>query len=438
MKSILKNLLVVLLLPLITYAQGPAPGTIISKANVGEYKNLLPESVANRVAKGEYEIKVGEMSPESLDQVYADSFYKASLKNKGKYKLDKNGGIVSAKTGKRERLPYGLPFPEIDTSKPDAGTKIMWNFYATEFQNNAQEAMWTLRTLKGYSVEVEVIGKVARLNYDFNTRNIKTIANNVSYMEIALYLAPADLFGTVVLTWRWMKPTKWDTSWTYTPALRRPRRTTSTNRSDPVGPTDYIVDDINGYSGKIESFEWKLVGERKMLLPFIADAPEGTKVTFPRKGNPAPKYGKGAFTQPRYKVNWGYEHPEKKLAGWWPLNWVFVERPVYIVEGKSKDPYYSIGKQLMIVDRETYRIHIKLGWDRSGEFWRTQVMNQSYYISPDNNVSAAAAEISFVVDEKRNRASVSSRVDPKVNPTIFNMDIDPTMFSSSNFLLYGK
>lgn len=414
------------------------PGTIIKKENLKDFKHLLPDSVAKRVEKGDYEIIVGELSTPDLKNVYAQEFYLSSERNRGKFKLDKDGGLVSVSTNKREKLPYGLPFPEIDPSDPEAGTKIMWNFYATELQTNAQEAMWTLRTLKGYSVEVEVVGKVARLNYDFSTRELKGIASDVSYMEIALYLAPADLFGTVVLTWRWMTSSKWDTTWTYAPSLRRPRRTTSANRSDPVGPTDYIVDDINGYSGKIEFFTWKLVKEQTMLLPYIPDEPEELKVTFPRKGVPSPRHGKEAFSQPRYNVRWSFEEPSKKLAGWWPLNWVFIERPVYIVEGKSKDPYYSIGRQVLIIDKETFRIHMKLGWDRAGDFWRTQVMNQSYYISPNGKLSASAAEISFVVDEKRNRASISSRIDPKVNPTVFNMEIDPTMFSSTNFLLYGK
>ncbi len=426
-----------MLIPAFSHAAELSPGMKINKSNIDAYKDLLPESVAKRVATGDYEITVGEIKGD-MSQVYAPGFYAASSKNKGRFKVDKDGGIVEARTGKRITLPYGLPFPAVEASDPQAGTKIMWNFYATELQTNTQEAMWVLRTLKGHSVEVEVVGKVARFNIDFNTKKIRGVKSGVSYMENAIYLAPADLFGTVVLTWRWQSPRKWDTTWTYVPSIRRVRRTTSANRSDPVGPTDYILDDVNGYSGKIEFFKWKLIGETEMLVPFLPDEPEGTVVTFPRKGIPAPKYGKKAFMQPRYQVKWGYEHPAQKKAAWWPLNWVWVKRPVYLVEGKSKDPYYSIGRQILIIDKETYRIHIKLGWDRAGDFWRTQVMNQSYYISPDGELSASAAEISFVVDEKRNRASVSSRVDPKVNPTIFNLDIDASMFTSSNFLNYGK
>ncbi|MBI2891768.1 MAG: DUF1329 domain-containing protein [Nitrospirae bacterium] len=427
-----------LLLPALALADAPPAGQKISKDNIAAHRDLLPASVADRVASGAYEITIGDLKPASLSTVYAKGFYEASSNNKGKFKLADGGGLVSTASGERTRLPYGLPFPDITASDPDAGTKIMWNFYATEFQNNAQEAMFVLRTLKGNSVEVEVIGKVARLNVDFSTRELPGAAKGNSYMENALYLAPADLFGTVTLTWRWQDSAKWDTTWAYSPSIRRVRRTSSANRSDPIGPTDFILDDLNGYSGKVEFMNWKLIEEKDMLVAYLPDDADSNTVTFPRVGAAAPKFGARAFNQPRYTVRWGYGDPTKGLSAWWPLNWVWVKRPVYVVEGTSKDPYYSIGKQHLVIDRETFRIHMKLGWDRAGEYWRTQVMNQSYYISPKKDVSAAAAEISFVVDEKRNRASVSSRVDEKINPTAFDIQIDPSLFSSSNFLNYGK
>ncbi|MBI2059367.1 MAG: DUF1329 domain-containing protein [Nitrospirae bacterium] len=437
------------------FAAELSPGSKIDKSNVSAYADHVPESVAKRVAAGSYALTIGEMKSGSLGTVYAKGFYDASQANKGKFKLDKEGGLISADSGKRENLPYGLPFPDLDPSDPDAGTKILWNFYATEFQNDSQEAMFVLRTLKGTAVEVEVIGKVARMNVDFASHEVKGAAKGLSYMENALYLAPADLFGTVTLTWRWQEAGKWDTTWAYSPSIRRVRRTSSANRSDPIGPTDFILDDLNGYSGKIEFMKWKLIEQKDMLLAYLPDDPQdggsaargkepgaaeaqGQTVTFPRKGKAAGKYGARAFEQPRYAVRWGYDDPKSGLAAWWPLNWVFVKRPVYIVEGTSKDPYYSIGRQLLVIDRETNRVHMKLGWDRGGDFWRTQVLNQSYYQSPDGKISAAAAEISFVVDEKRNRASVSSRVEAKINPTVFSIAIEPSLFSSSNFLNYGK
>lgn len=413
------------------------PGTVIDSSNVSAYRELLPEAIYKRVEKGEYVLRIGKLGTADLKSVYSDRFYSASSKNAGRYKLLENGGIVDATTGKRPvPLGPGLPFPDIDENDPMAGAKIMWNFFSTEFQANSQEVMWVLRSLRGRSVEVEVIGKQARLSYDFRIDPL-TPKEDVTYKEISLYLAPADLFGTATLSWRWTAPEKWDSGWMYVPSLRRTRRISSANRSDPVGATDYMVDDVNGYAGKVEFFKWKLLRKTTMLLPYLPDA-DGLTVTFPRRCEWEPKKGKKAFIQPRYKTKWAYKEGEEKLAGWWPLSFVWIERPVYIVEGISRDPYYSVGKQWLIIDAETYRVHMKLGWDRGGTYWRTQVMSQGYYISPDGSMSAGSAEISFLVDEKRNRASMSDRTAPEVVPTIFNADLKEELFSMGNFVNYGK
>jgi len=44
---------------------------------------------------------------------------------------------------------------------------------------------------------------------------------------------------------------------------------------------------------------------------------------------------------------------------------IWVKRPVYIVEGFPKDPYYSYGKQLFYVDRENFAMYYKVIFDRA-------------------------------------------------------------------------
>jgi len=412
-----------------------SPGTIITKDNADLVSDLVPEAVLKRLKTGEYIIKIGQISPASLASVYSKAFYEASESNKGKYKLDKRGGIVD-ESGKRPTLGPGYPFPALDTSDSEAGAKIMWNYAASEFQTVSQEVMFLLKTFKGYTVDVSVIARGARVSNDFRPGTTK--AEGITYKELSIYLSPADIFGTVNLTWRWQDPTKWDSIWAYVPSLRRVRRVSAANRSDTVGATDYMTDDINGYAGKVEFFDWKLLKTGEMLLTYIPDSADSSTVTFPKAGEAIPRRGKKAFMQPRFKTTWGYQEEPRTHAAWWPTNVIWVKRPVFIVEGKSRDPYYSVGTQQLIIDRETYRIHMKLGWDRAGTYWRTQVMTQGYYVSPDKTVAAPAAEISCLIDEKQNRASTSDRTDAEVTPTIFNIDIDPQLFSISNFVNYGK
>lgn len=437
MKSLRLAISLLFLFPAYAISQELKPGVIISQENADAVKELVPSAVLKRIGTGEYSLRIGELKPESLSSVYSEAFYQASEENKGKYSLDDAGGLIDVSTGKRTTPGPGLPFPEIDPEEPEAGARIVWNFLATEYQSNSQEIMWILRTYKGRSIEVEVVARQARLPYDFRSTPIK-IEKGITYKELGLYLAPADLFGTVSLTWRWHDPSKWDSTWMYVPSMRRVRRTTAANRSDSVGATDYMMDDVNGYAGKVEFFKWKLLEAKDMLVAFIPDDSQGSIATFPRKCEPYKRKGEKAFIQPRFKTTWGYEEEEPMHAPWWPLSVIWVKRPVYILEGTSKDPYYSQGKAHLIIDRETFRIFMKLGWDRAGNYWRTQVMTQGYYLSPDGKISAPTAEISCLIDEKRNRASTSDRTAPEVVPTIFNIDIDQGLFSISNFLNYGK
>ncbi len=352
-------LLVSFLLLLSVPAMGAAlsPGTVIDKNNADEVEDLVPEAVLKRIKSGEYSLTIGSMTPSDLRSVYVKAFYEASEANKGKYKLDKYGGIVD-ESGKRPTIGLGYLFPDLDTSDPDAGVKIMWNFLAGEFQIYTTEVMFLLKTFKGYTVDVTVIARGGRVSYDFRRDLPK--AEGVTYREIAIYLAPADIFGTVNLTWRWQDPTKWDSVWTYVPSLRRVRRVTAANRSDTVGATDFMTDDVNGYAGKMEFFDWKLVKTGEMLVAYLPDSPGSTSVTFPKMGVALPRRGKKAFMQPRFKTTWGYQEKPHVHAAWWPTNIIWVKRPVFIVEGKSKDPYYSVGKQQLIIESETYRIHYKL------------------------------------------------------------------------------
>src|SRR5574341_271687 len=297
-----------------------SPGIVVGKDNADLVQDLVPEAILKRIRTGDYELRIGKVSPSSLDSVYSKSFYEAGEANKGKYKLDKHGGITDD-SGKRQTLGRGYPFPDLDPSDPQAG----------------QEIMWILKTFKRYSVDLTVIARQARLAMDFRPGQVK--AEGITYKEIGIYLAPADLFGTVTLTWRWQDPTKWDSAWTYVPSLRRVRRVSAANRSDPVGATDYMLDDVNGYAGKVEFFDWKLVKTGEMLVAYIPDSPDSTTATFPKAGEPVTKRGKKAFMQPRFKTTWGYQESPHVHAAWWPTNVIWVKRPVFVVEGKSRDSY---------------------------------------------------------------------------------------------------
>src|SRR5437867_11537924 len=85
----------------------------------------------------------------------------------------------------------------------------------------------------------------------------------------------------------------------------------------------------------------------------------------------------------------GYELPGSRGAPWWiQENLVFVQRPVWIVEGQSSDPYYNFGKVIMYFDREMYRIYWKLVHNRAGEYFYTAMCG--YHFVKNDEIGRAS------------------------------------------------
>src|SRR4029077_19650627 len=106
------------------------------------------------------------------------------------------------------------------------------------------------------------------------------------------------------------------------PAPPRPRqRINAASRADPVAGLDICSDDLNCYAGKVEYYQWKLVGEGKVLAPVLQPYPFPMKSVSPTRQIIETPY-----------MTAGYEKPGSKGAPWWiQENLVFVVRPVWIV-----------------------------------------------------------------------------------------------------------
>src|SRR5262249_2032035 len=153
---------------------------------------------------------------------------------------------------------------------------------------------------------------------------------------------PADLQGTVALTWRY-RDTKRDNTWAYVPALRRVRAVSPTNRSDGFLGSDMSQDAGSYFDGKPEDFKWRLVGEGEMrCMVDRAGAVDGTHDIRPVEGGG----WRGVFPP---KPRFGFQAKDAKVVAWAPLpdRTALVKRPVYFVEAIPRDEYYLYGKILL-------------------------------------------------------------------------------------------
>ncbi len=388
----------------------------LEASNWEKGKDLLPEPVVKRLQKGEYWFKVVSVDPGKFHHNYSQAFWDATEKNAGKYDLDeKTCGLKDKATDKIPDFVFGLPFPAVDKADSKAGCKIAWNFNMAGAQGGGGGATFTLNG-------VDTGGQFRRIKAFIHTRGyqgrhfgpLKDNPESLSGEAIAGALEPVDVEGVSTLTKRYWNWDGQDAVWAYVPSTRRARRVNSASRSDPVAGLDIFADDLNCYGGKVEYYQWKLVGEQTILAPLLQPYPFASKSVSPTRQLIDTPY-----------MPAGYEVPNAKGAPWWiQQNLVFVPRPVWIVEGQSSDPYYNFGKVIMYFDKEMYRIYWKQVHNRAGEYFYTAMCGY-HFVKNDETFSAVFPNLVVGVNDKTNRAALGGRY----QSSFLEQSWDPSYFS---------
>lgn len=416
-----------------TAAQAAEPERITA-ANASAFQKLLPESVYARVVSGEYELPLVTIDATRFRANYTDRFWQASQANRGKFGIDaETGGLTDVATGKIPTKFFGLPFPDIDPKDPLAGTKIVHNYRARRMQMDGDFHTFDLS-------DVEQSGEVRRTvrillsqTYFIGTTAPPpaTLPDNTESRQLAAALAPKDLEGVGVLTWRINDWTPWDQVWAYLPTIRRVRRVRSSTRGDRIPGFEVQGDDADCYDNKTSYFAWKLIRADEVIGPLGSDTPYARQLT---DESPSRRVMELPYNPAVY------ETPGAKGAGWFPLKNVYAKRPVWIVEGTPKDRYYLYGKIQLWIDAETWdgSWNIKYNWQ--GEVVHSyQLMARVGQQTADGQVVPAATQAWARAENfKMNRATLSGmRAGPKA-PSVRRIQIDQNVFDSQALARYGK
>ena len=342
-----------------------APGTVIDKTNAEQAQGLIPDPVLNWIKKGDGSMTVGELSYNPDE--FLPPAAKANMEgNKGKYDVGPDGMLVDVKTGKLPEFIDGMPFPEINMEDPNAGPKIMYNkhyySYAVGPIQVPFQVSWVGRKT-GFEREI-IMDYWTYILDGYPPAREESNPENVEMHSLIIALAPYDIKGTNILLWRYRND-RLDSTFAYVPAIRRVRRMSPANRSDSFLGSDFCVDDAWGYGGKINTFNWKLIGKKDQLVPFIVGDPY--KLT---KNDTEGELASDSGTR---TIDYGYKTEGWQGAPWWPTSGIiYVNRPTYILECSAKDKYYNYGPQQMWVDAALYTPTFKVISDRSGAYWKVE------------------------------------------------------------------
>jgi hypothetical protein len=336
------------------------PGVTVNKDNVDAIaRDFLDEGMYRMVKDGWTELKVGELTSIDINENYI----KATEENLGKAKV---GATVGELTG----YVAGRPFPEEPSlDDPDAGVKLAWNFrYGVHFGDSGKIGpfYWKYRDMDSGKIEKTLKVEFNAYNWTHRTLNdpIPEVENNPAELFRTIYLRvdePFDVKNTQLLIHRYENDLKRDNAWLYLGFQRRVRRLATGQVTDAFLGSDLMIEDFEGYNGRISDMTWEYKGVKWMLVPFYEhdQMPLGDEHT----------------------MEDGYKYITFGGKGGCFPNITWQIRKQYVLEAKPVDPNHPVGHRDFFVDAQTFafsRINI---YDRADKLWKMWFIGQGPYDS---------------------------------------------------------
>ncbi|MBN0986950.1 DUF1329 domain-containing protein [Amphritea pacifica] len=381
--------------------QGLSAGMTINQANVDQFKEIIDPAMYDFIKAGDTEIKVGETTSFDLNKSYVD----ATRKYMNDVKLGDTVGEISGSVA-------GRPFPqEPSMDDPRAGEKLAWNFkYGYNWGDSAAiwPFYWTFKDMNSGKAERTLKFNFNFLNFTHRTQQapVPAITPNPSNLFRATYLEvlePFDVKNTQLLIQRFEDDLKRDNAYLYLGFQRRVRRLSTGQVTDAFLGSDIMIEDFEGYNGRISDAKWSYKGTRNMLLPMYNhnDMPLDTEIPKDDDGYQMISYGgKGnCFPNVTYQL-----------------------RKVYLLEGEPLDPNHPISKRQHFIDAQTFTIPRTVTYDRNGAIWKSFSIGQAH---PDHHLaqnkgSGVSIDDSFTMIDMQAQHCTTGQfkgiIDPELTP----------------------
>lgn len=312
------------------------PGDVIGPDNWQRVQGMVGENLLRRIKQG-YTIKIKEPRYYRPPKEYLLATEKFS------------GGIGLGPNGELLNYVAGLPFPNFRSSDPQVALKLAWNFYWRWSGDDYKDGGGT-KTGKLIRNIIESDGAERRL--DNVTHNLKSRARvslepkplfsgyeHIDWLRLLASEYPRDTAGTTTLETRYADPQRDDDFYIYVPSIRRVRRAPPLQRCEPIAGAEHNFDDVNGFQGKISNFNFKYLGERKVIAN---------------------------FSQENLPIR-------RKPGDYLPLDESWELHDAYVLEITPKDLSYCYQKKILYIDKSTHESIWSMAWDKSNRYWREHI-----------------------------------------------------------------
>lgn len=303
----------------------------ITGANADQYKSKLDEGTLALLKRwpDSYRLNV---YPTRRTAPYPDWVLKNTVANATKAKLvnDRGDGVTGAHAG--------IPFPI-----PKNGLEVLWNNYLS----------WIPLATEGRApgFMVDSSGSINPLDvsdtyYEFSYYNPDSASLDGPYFKQLIdAVAPPSVAGKKTLKHYTIDFSKdGDTAWAYTPGQRRVRVAPEFSYDTPASPYGGVIfyDEVYGYAGRPDRFDWKLVGKKEMYVP----------------------YNSYDFINSDPKDLLNKNHPNADKMRW------ELHRVWEVVATLRPDSKHFYKERRFYFDEDSWKILLTVGYDQAGQIHR--------------------------------------------------------------------
>ncbi len=373
--------------------EGLAAGTRISQESWQAAQAYLPAEILERVKAGEFSFTVQE----TTNLPVSDAYIEATQQFAHQVRIGADGEL--------EGYVAGLPFPEINTSDPQAGVKAAWNIRHRDFGDMVQ--IWNTfrlvpesgsadREIENYYVVAYGMHRPPAGNADVN----RWASDGVLFKEFFHILAPFDLKNSMSLKLRYARDSYNDDNWLYSPASRKIRKIILT-QDEASYDSGFLNEDFFGYWGYVRACEWQLLGTRRLLAPMGA---KKANATFGGRGN------------------------------WYPVDpWELREMVMLQCTPTANGHLYS--KRVLFIDQQTFTPVYVVFYDQAGKHWKTlfELYGDPQYNPGNEHVRSPVWIGESMIDYEEQLGSMTI-----ISKTLYNVPLPSEFFNPDRIMARGQ
>jgi hypothetical protein len=304
----------------------------ITAKNVDQYADKLADGTKALLKKYPDQYRV-DVYPTHRTAAAPQWVYDNTFKNATRGKM--NGYIPEGVYG-------GIPFPI-----PKTGAEVMWN-HLLRWRGTSWQ--WTgtqyQLTADGRAIMTTDGTADVQMPYYFQDGSLESFAKAPEYWMIRLVNSGPPIRAGEAIVGRLNIDASKDQAWVYLTGQRRVRKLPNPCCDTPTPATAGLMsfDEIETFTGRLDRFDWKLVGKKELYIP----------------------YNNNKFLQPKTDAEViGAHFPNPDYVRW-------ELHRVWVVDATlRKGQRHQAPRSRYYCDEDTWLCVIADRWDAKGQLWKT-------------------------------------------------------------------